>query len=292
MLNAGKKFLTAILVCLPLLLPSGVLAKPAFWKLSDEDTTIYILGTFHLLQEKTVWYTHEMDDALKASDALYLELDPETNNLSSSWDYLRAKGFFADGVYLTDVITDREYYRIQEQISLAGGSPGLVFRMKPWLVAAVLSGQQAVSEGFDRNYGVEEILIIRAKKFKKPIRGMEKVDVQLRALADYPMDMQVAYLREVLQVSQEEALKVEDISRAWVNGDLDVIAGLTDDSFENFPLMEERILFERNRNWVKKIKDMMARPGTSFIAVGAGHLAGPKSVIELLEAEGLAPKRQ
>jgi uncharacterized protein YbaP (TraB family) len=37
---------------------------------------------------------------------------------------------------------------------------------------------------------------------------------------------------------------------------------------------------------------MLSDHGTVFVAIGAGHLAGPDSVIALLEKQGLKPARQ
>ena len=39
-------------------LPSGP-EGPALWKVSDEDTTIYLFGTVHVLPSDLVWYDAE-----------------------------------------------------------------------------------------------------------------------------------------------------------------------------------------------------------------------------------------
>jgi uncharacterized protein YbaP (TraB family) len=46
------------------------------------------------------------------------------------------------------------------------------------------------------------------------------------------------------------------------------------------------LLKSRNEDWVPKIEAMLEEPGTVLIAVGAGHLAGKDSVIQLLRADG------
>ncbi|MEE8295844.1 MAG: TraB/GumN family protein [Sphingomonadales bacterium] len=265
----------------------GAFAKPPLWKLQDEDTTIYLLGTFHLLRKETVWYTHEIDDALKASDVLYLELSPKELNSTEGFDYVLSRGFFPDGTYLTDFISDQEFYRLQELISEAGGTPFMVFRMKPMMASLVLS-QSPLSKGYDRIYGVEEVLIGRAHKFGRPIKGMESLSVQLDALFDYSIEFQLKYLRAGINGSRESSVNINTLSEAWVNGDLEKL-NIGEDEF---PEYQEKLLFERNRSWVLKIKEMMREPGQIFIAVGAGHFVGQENVIELLEKEGFFPKRQ
>ncbi|MGB3627242.1 MAG: TraB/GumN family protein, partial [Henriciella sp.] len=48
----------------------------------------------------------------------------------------------------------------------------------------------------------------------------------------------------------------------------------------------EAIFLDRNKTWVPQIEAMLDEPGTVFVAVGAGHLAGPDSVITMLRDEG------
>ena len=44
---------------------------------------------------------------------------------------------------------------------------------------------------------------------------------------------------------------------------------------------------DRNEGMVTKINDMMKAGEKLFVVVGAGHLAGEKSVVDLLKKQGL-----
>ena len=57
------------------------------------------------------------------------------------------------------------------------------------------------------------------------------------------------------------------------------------------PELAQVLLIQRNGNWAKWIKDRLARPGTVFVAVGAGHLAGKGSVQDQLKDLGVASVR-
>ena len=56
-------------------------------------------------------------------------------------------------------------------------------------------------------------------------------------------------------------------------------------------MLYERLLTSRNANWAGWIENRLEQPGTVFIAVGAGHLAGAGSVQEQLEDRGLEVRR-
>src|SRR3546814_4255363 len=53
---------------------SDVDADPALWVVKDEDTTIYLFGTVHVLKPGLSWFDEAVKTAFDASDQLMLEL--------------------------------------------------------------------------------------------------------------------------------------------------------------------------------------------------------------------------
>ena len=51
--------------------------------------------------------------------------------------------------------------------------------------------------------------------------------------------------------------------------------------------MYQRLLVERNRNWLPKIEALFARHGPAFVVVGAAHLVGPDGLLAMLRGQGL-----
>jgi hypothetical protein len=73
----------------------------------------------------------------------------------------------------------------------------------------------------------------------------------------------------------------------WVDGDVHGIGLLmSNPDMMGSDDVYDALLKSRNEIWVGKIEAMLEEPGTRLIAVGAGHLAGEDSVIEMLEAKG------
>jgi uncharacterized protein YbaP (TraB family) len=56
-------------------------------------------------------------------------------------------------------------------------------------------------------------------------------------------------------------------------------------------VVSERLLGDRNRDWMIEITGMLARPGTFFIGVGAAHLVGDAGLPALLQDAGIMVKR-
>ncbi len=75
----ARRTLAAVIVTVSAACAPAV-AQPAFWVVKDADSTIYLLGTVHLLKPETVWKTDKLLAAMKDAQQLWLELpttDPQ-----------------------------------------------------------------------------------------------------------------------------------------------------------------------------------------------------------------------
>ena len=79
--------------------------------------------------------------------------------------------------------------------------------------------------------------------------------------------------------------------RAWSAGDQAAIARAFAEDKDLTPHLRDVLLKKRNANWARWLRARLAVPGTVFVAVGAGHLAGPISVQRMLAADGIAVRR-
>ena len=77
----------------------------------------------------------------------------------------------------------------------------------------------------------------------------------------------------------------------WADGKVVELADLMDDAFASNPLLAERLLYNRNSAWAGWIEDRLDTPGTVFVAAGALHFAGEKSVQDYLAQRGIVTER-
>jgi uncharacterized protein len=54
----------------------------------------------------------------------------------------------------------------------------------------------------------------------------------------------------------------------------------------------QRLLVERNKNWLPKLEALFARKSAAFVVVGAAHLVGPDGLVAMLKAKGYAVEQQ
>src|SRR5688500_14767515 len=74
---AGRgRLIVAVASAALVLYGSPTHAEPAMWVVKDADSTIYLLGTFHLIKPDMNWRSDKIDAAFKDSDELWLEASP------------------------------------------------------------------------------------------------------------------------------------------------------------------------------------------------------------------------
>ncbi|NJR20419.1 MAG: TraB/GumN family protein [Hyphomonadaceae bacterium] len=84
---------------------------------------------------------------------------------------------------------------------------------------------------------------------------------------------------------------VEEMVSAWARGDARRVGDLMSGSLRTQPELTRLLLTDRNQRWADWIATRLETPGTVFIAVGAGHLAGRDSVQRMLLRKGISSTR-
>lgn len=293
------RLLAALLVCLPLsasaeeravapAVPAPPAIRPALWKVSDADTTIYMFGTVHVLPSGIDWFGGKVAEAFAGSQELVTEI-VDTDGGANKGRML-AQAMLPQGQSLRGLMSAEDKTRYET--ALAGlDLPAQSFDgYEPWLAAMVLSVAPLAKEGFSTANGVDEALGVKAKARQLKHGALETYEYQLGLFDSLPLDTQKVYLSRVVQDLPNIKQDIGRMVDAWKHGDAEQLAELMNDG-EDYPGMFELLLTNRNRNWAVWIKERLKQPGTVFLAVGAGHLAGPGSVQEQLGAHGIVSER-
>ena len=266
--------------------PAGAVPGPALWQVSDDDTTIYLFGTVHALPQSTTWNDGRIERAFNASDELVTEIDMASAAASSQ--ALQAASLLPEGQTLRDLMNAED--RQQYEAALVGlGMPvETLDRYEPWFAAMTLSLLPLLRSGYDPQSGVEYSLGGRAGEKKRG--ALETVEEQVALFDTLPQEAQLAFLDETVEKLPEATSTLDAMVAEWVEGDAVSLAAMLNAELTD-PVLYERLLTKRNANWAGWIENRLEQPGTVFIAVGAGHLAGKGSVQDHLKKRGLKVNR-
>ena len=268
--------------------PAPPPARPAMWKVADADTTIYLFGTIHALPKGIEWFDGKIAAAFENSQELVTEIvETEPAQMQKA---VLATGVLPAGKSLRDMLAPRQKADFEAAL-MANGLPVQTFdRMKPWYAAVFLSTLPILQGGFDPANGVEQALSARGKALGRAHSALETAEYQLGLFDSLLEDVQLRYLGEVVENMPEARNVLTKMVEAWKRGDAATLARMMNEE-EDDPVLLERLLTNRNKAWAEWIGKRLDRPGTVFLAVGAGHLAGGGSVQDQLASKGIAAAR-
>jgi len=264
---------------------AAVAAGPALWRVSDDDTTLYLFGTVHVLPPGTRWRTPALDKALDGSKAVYFETDVEPDAAAMTGLVVKL-GMYPIGQKLTDQLSPEQTAALTAVCESLDVPLSQIQPMRPWLAATLISERLITSAGYDPASGVERTLQPLAISAGKEIRKLETVEQQLRIFADLPEADQISYLMEGLKEIDSQTALLKELVDAWASGDVDTIRRIMiEQELADTPVIYEALLLNRNRQWAEELGRLMdGEAGQFFVAVGAGHLVGQGSVEDLMSA--------
>jgi uncharacterized protein YbaP (TraB family) len=261
---------------------------PALWVIKDEDTTIYLFGSVHVLKPGLGWFDDGVKTAFDSSDQLVLELvEPPAAEVQALFGKLAMD---QQGKTLRSKMNDADRAVYDAAMGKLGIPAPAFDPFEPWAAGMTLSLMAIQKAGYEPNSGVETQLTAAAKVSKKPIIGLETAEFQLGIFDTLPEADQITFLVETAKMIDDTNSMMEKMVNMWGSADTESLAQLMNEGLTSRTLYDA-LLTNRNANWAKWISAQMKKPGVTFMAVGAGHLAGSTSVQALLPAYGLTATR-
>lgn len=255
-------------------------ADPALWVVKDEDTTIYLFGTVHVLKPRTYWFDDGISEAFEASDELVTEIaKPDPAAIAALAAQLGTRGgppFPAE---------------VDAAAQALGMAKGAIDRQEPWLAALTLSRLAVGKAGYGADAGVEAALHEAAEAAGKPVHALETARSQLMLFDTLSGAAQSAMLDATVTELPETAARTKRFVEAWGSGDAETVGVEMNRALDASPEIAQALIARRNARWADWVQRRMQQPGTVFMAVGAGHLAGKGSVQELLGEKGYKVER-
>ncbi|PHR16755.1 MAG: TraB/GumN family protein [Sphingopyxis sp.] len=263
-------------------------ADPALWVIKDDDTTIYLFGTVHILQPGMSWFDEAVKDSFDASDELVVEMikpDPAV-----MMKIVNDLAIDTTGIALRDKLKpeDRTKY---EAVMTELGLPLAAFDpLEPWYASVNLSLIPLMRNGYASDQGADDALMAQAAARGIKIVGLETPEQQLGFFDNLPEAVQIRFLNFTVETIDDAAEGMEQMVIEWANANVDALGELMNAGLED-KILYETLLVNRNRSWAEWVEHRMTEPGTIFLAVGAGHLAGDGSLQAILAKKGIVAER-
>jgi hypothetical protein len=269
--------LAALLAC-----PSSLSAQNALlWKVEGNGAKpSYLFGTMHLIPEDSFFLPEGLEQALKKSKRLVLELPLDGGGASGMIAALSAM-FLPPSQPLKSLYDTADYERIERFLLDSLPTPPAMYqRTKPIFLSQQLSAY--CLSGPSESY---ELYLSKAfRAAKKPVEGLETMQQQMKLLDAVPLEEQAEMLLDMVADPQQMCRQLDTLYALYRRQDLGGIL-VYSNSANEFGDYSGELLGKRNAAWIEPIERML-RAEPVLVAVGAAHLPGPEGVIELLRSRG------
>lgn len=238
-------------------------ASPALFVVRDADTTVYLFGTFHALDGRSDWFNDEVRSAFESSNELILETIIPDGPLPSA------------------------------QARRPFGAPQ-VASSASFLATTKMAINAGKTQGMQVDNGADMVLRHTAEIEGKPVEGLETIESQLamfsRMAAIAPSAPPAAPGPAGAPMASL-ARSMAEMQAAWKRGDQTVFVNMLAQLDRASPAAYKMLFTDRNGRWADWVAARLQTPGTVFVAVGAGHLAGKDSLLVKLGQRGIPSRR-
>jgi len=289
---------TLLCLYLPAANAGGDTAPPAqsggvLFKVQNGQHSLYLFGTIHVGTHDFYPLAPTVMHVLEQAPAIALEIDPSNNQALQA--AVRRYGLYPPGQ------SSQLSEPLRQQVVVALGkyriAPDTVAGLRPWMIATLLTVQQAESRGYHAALAVDNYLADFAHQHHQSVLELEGAAAQLALLGGLDSKQQHLLLEDTIKELNDakSTAELNEIIRCWRQSDLQGLQALLDEMTQDHRFSgrfaKEVMIDQRNPVLAARIAALLSEQEGVFAAIGILHLAGPNSVPALLAQHGLKVER-
>lgn len=264
--------------------------QPPLWVVRDADSTVYMVGTVHVMREGMDWRSTALARAVAEAEALWLEI-PHLEASEDLQALVMQTGLSPD-TPLSSLLTEAELAQLEIILNRHEVALDDFDAFRPWLAYIQISFLPLVQSGFDPENGLDVQIKAQADERGIPVHGFETLEGQFGMLSGLPEQVQLDVLRHTIVNFEDIQADLRIQLDSWIDGDLAPLEAENTKIAAELPEFYEVFFAGRNAGFVDGIEQILAGSGTVLVAVGLGHFAGPESIPALLAERGHAVERR
>lgn len=268
-------------------------AKGFQWRVSKDGQEMYLVGTIHLTNPKYNYMNENIENMLKDSDGVAVEINlTDSNVINKAQEYTR----LSNGETIEDYLNEEETTKLKaicDEINIKYEDFKL---LKP---STILSNLELVAYILTGNNGeaVDSQLTKKINNDKKEVIELENVDDQYEIINElYTTDNLKEFLASIeagkfVEGTKESQDAANGLSVAYIEGNDEFLESQVDETLKLGQKYYDIMLKNRNIEMVNNIEELFEKEGTHIVAVGAAHYFGEDGIVKLLENKGFVVER-
>lgn len=268
------------------LISNSAHAESSVWKVSKGSNYLYLGGTVHALPASEYPLPKEFQQAYQNSDSLVLETKLPDPTDAQAQQAMMMKMSYLDGSKLSDRLTATTTKKLKAYFSAFDTDFEQLNTFKAGFVVMMMAVME-INKAQITSDGVDAYFDKQAAKDNKKIEYLESVDFQLNLLANMGVGIEETFVKLNLDYNYDFKELFSVLLSAWRVGDTVLLdQSLLTEARAADAKSFAQLFTDRNKSWIPLIDKMFTDQDTEFVLVGAGHLVGAGSVIELLISQG------
>jgi uncharacterized protein len=265
--------------------PSTQPAKGVFWEIKSASNRIYLFGSIHLAKADFYPLPAAVEAAYRQADTLAVEADPTDPAATEKAMPLLT---YAAPDKLENHLSEQTWHQLK---AMTGPAVESFQTLRPATLTMAFTLQFFAQKGYEPKYGVDLHFIHQAKADRKKLLEFEGMEFQagvLGGLSDADGDAMVGEMLRGLR-SGALQLEAEAMIDAWKYGNAPRLADVLRDAAnkdDGSKKIMKRLLEDRNVGMAQKIMRLLKAGEKAFIVVGAGHMVGENSIVQILRQQG------
>lgn len=268
--------------------PKPAAAKPQsvlLWKASSPTTTVYMLGSIHVGDDKLYPLPASVESAFTAAKVLIVEVNAKAFDQAKTLELVGKYGMYSDDDSLSKHISKETADALDAYCSAHGLPRQTLEMLKPWVVAVTVIATAMKQAGEDPNLGID-MHFLNASKPPQRIAELETADFQLSLLAAATDQEQQEMLVSTLRRTEKAKEYLQKMQTAYLTGDADTLLQLIHEQDAGPPSLMKKLVDDRNVTMTASLEQYLKGKEPCFVVVGAAHLLGDNGIVKLLQNKG------
>jgi len=266
---------------------TGIGGHHSLWKVQGPHSTVYLLGSVHVLKESDYPLPPVIESAFSNATVAVFETEIDAMDQPATQMRMMSKSRLPEGVTLEQELSAKTYQMLQAHAETAGVPMVVLSGIKPVLAVMTLEVLEFQKLGLDPKYGLDQHFFKLARAAGKEVVPLETVDFQLDLITGFSKEESEMLVKATLEDIDNTRKSLAEMLNAWRTGDGDKLEKLLNEVQDEAPVIFKRLVTDRSQSWVPKIMELAKGDKPAIVIVGAGHLVGASGLIDLLRKQGL-----
>ncbi|WP_256761125.1 TraB/GumN family protein [Cohnella sp. WQ 127256] len=277
-------------------IPAKEGAKGFLWKVTGDHNSGYLAGTIHVAKKEMYPLDADLEQAIKESDYIALELDLTKVDQKKVMEMVNEKALLTDGTTLKDHVTEEDYTKFQAILkkSILSVGAATLDSYEPWYAAMTLESLPAMK--YMLTDGIDQYIAKQAHENGKEIIELESMESQLSIFDGFSDELERLYFHQTVESAGLASIGLKQLMDMWTLGNLKLLETMHDqfekegsqsmgDLFDDY---NNTFLVNRNIEMANKVDHYLkdGEAGTYLVAVGSLHMVGEQGLVSLLEQKG------